>query len=143
MDGVTMSELHEKIAAALHDYWVKIKEEMFMVALEIPKAGILIIDTDSMEEWAKRADSTYANLTEKEKATYLAAANAFVGFVSMPVSETRLGKVKSYYTFWNLRDKEGNDIGDLHPGATLEIIGEDADRYRVAGWAYKRGFEDN
>ena len=59
-----------------------------------------------------------------------------------PEPARRFATIRDNVKWWNLRDAEGNDVGDLEPGAVFEVIGEDDARLRVAAWAHKSGFKE-
>jgi len=143
-----MTELREKFAEAAHDRWVRIKGDMFNVALELPAAGILIIDTDSLELWARRCDMPYARLTLEEQEAYRVEADVLLAIIDSlkepeePELEPRFVTLRLDVDYWNLRAEDGTDVGDLEPGAVFEVIGEDDTRLHIAAWAHKSGFKE-
>ena len=145
-----MADLREKLAEAAHDRWVRVKRHLFDTAMEVPAAGILIVDTDNMELWARRADTPFAELSLEDREAYRAEADLLLAVIESfkepepepgPEPEPRYATVKGGIQWLNFRSPDGKDIGDLVPGATFEVIGEDGDRYKIAAWAWKGGFE--
>ena len=144
---MTFEELRYLFAVSAHEQWIRTKTEMFNVAIEIPAAGILIIDTDSMEAWARRADKPFHELSYEDQQAALSDADKLLDHVATymasqpnpepgPLPEPEYVRVKSFNNHLNLRDEDGKDIGDLHSRAIIEAIGQHGDRIKVVGWVY-------